>query len=52
MEPTVWTFGIRRLTVRGQQGLVEYAEDQNGTLWYRFINDAPDKYESWKLVAH
>lgn len=47
-----WTFGARQLTVLGTQGFAEYAKDRNGTMWYRFTKDPPDKEGSWKIVAN
>lgn len=48
---TEWLFGRRKLKVLGVQGLVEYAQDHNSYLWYRFLDDDPAVRDSWKLVA-
>lgn len=50
----IWTFDsdFRQFTVLGVQGDCEYAKDQYGSLYYRFTKDAPEKRESWKVVAN
>lgn len=51
--PTTWKFADRTFTVMGTQGDCEYAHDQNGSMYYRFINrDPADKRESWKYVTN
>ena len=40
-----------KLRILGQQGMVEYAERWPGVLYYRFLDDPPEKDYSWKPVA-